>query len=116
MTKYCYSLDEEHFTEELEDLLDEVEDDERVGLIYFRGEQVPLTYANCINVPYILEQCDDYAYSEIGEIYDSNFSDVDEAAKAELASLIEAWAKKHVKLGYWTVTNVEELVIEDGDI
>ena len=117
--KYCYSTDEESFSHEsMGDLLDYIngETDTPLGATYWRGEKKELTHAELIDVDSFLEQCDERAYEEIGEIYDNCFADVTEAEKMELRELITQWAKKHVNIRYWKVLNVQELKLTAEDL
>jgi hypothetical protein len=119
MTEYCYSTDEENFQHEsMGDLLDYLdgETEDNIGATYWRGEKGELSHTDCIDVDCFLEMCDDRVYEEIGEIYDYQFTNVDDAAKKELEDLINGWAKKHVKFRYWKVCNVKELTITKEDL
>lgn len=117
--EFCYSTDEEFFNYiEFGDLLDQIQSDTDMplGATYWRGEKQELTYAECINVDYFLEECDERACEEIGEIYDNCFADVSDDAKKELNNLILAWAEKHVNIRFWKVVNVQELKITEEDL
>ena len=115
--EYCYSTDGETFNyESINDVIDYIDLENPIGATYWRGEKKELTHADCIDVDSFLEQCDERAYEEIGEIYDSCFTDVTEAEKMELGELITAWAKKHVTMRYWKVLNTKELKITEDDI
>jgi hypothetical protein len=117
MIEYCYSTDEENFQHEsFGDMLDYVDYADPLGLIYYKGEKLALDHKDCIDVDSYLEMCDERAYEEIGEIYDYQFTCVDDDAKEELEDLINGWAKKHVKLRYWKVHNVKELTITKEDL
>lgn len=115
--EYCYSTDEEMFNHEtLGDVIDYLDLENPIGATYWRGEKKELTHADCVDVDSFLEQCDERAYEEIGEVYDNCFTDVTEAEKMELGELITAWAKKHVTIRYWKVLNVQEMKITEDDI
>ena len=119
MAEYCYSTNEENFQyESMGDLLDYLdgETEDKIGATYWKGEKVELSHADCIDVDSFLEMCDERAYEEIGEVYDNCFTDVDDAAKEELADIIKTWAKKHVVMRYWKVLNVQELKITAEDL
>ena len=116
--EYCYSADEEYFNHKsMGELLDYLggETDDKLGATYWRGEKKELTHAECIDVESFLEQCDERAGEEIGEVYDNCFTDVSESAKMELGELITAWAKKHVNIRYWKVVNVQEFKVTQED-
>jgi hypothetical protein len=117
--EYCYSTDEEIYSyESLGDVIDEIKcnTDTPIGASYWRGEKKELTHAACIDVGSFLEQCDERAYEEIGEIYNNCFTDVGDDAKNELGDLILEWAKKHVNIQYWKVINSQELKIAAEDL
>jgi hypothetical protein len=119
MIEYCYSTDEENFQHEsMGDLVDYLDGDteDKIGATYWKGEKVALNHKDCIDVDSYLEMCDERAYEEIGEIYDYQFTNVDDAAKKELEDLINDWAKKRVKMRYWKVINVQELTITSEDL
>ena len=117
--EYCYSTDKEIFHyESMGELIDEIESntDTPIGATYFRGEKKALTHAECIDIDSFLEQCDERAYEEIGEIYDNCFTDVTEAAKMELEELITAWAQRHVNIRFWKVVGTQELKLTSEDL
>ena len=119
MTKYCYSLDEECFKyESIGDLIDDLKSNtgDPVGTTYWRGEAVEITHAECIDVDGFLETCDERVYEKVGEVYDSCFAGVDDAAKTELHELLVAWSKKHVNMRCWKVTNTKEMKITQEDL
>ena len=117
--EYCYSLDEECYAyTDFGGVLDELESetDSPIGAVYYCGEKVALTHAECFDVDRFLESCDEWAYEEIGEIYENCFADVDASAKTELGELIAEWAKKHVNLRFWKVTNSQRMTITAEDL
>ena len=119
--EYCYSTDEELFNSDsvgdvIEELRGKMDERELIGASYWRGEKKELTHAECIDVGSLLEQCDERAYEEIGEIYDNCFTDVGDDAKNELGDLILAWAKKHVNIRHWKVGKVQECKVTAEDL
>lgn len=119
MIEYCYSTDEELFNlESIGDVVDYLtsETDSPLGATYWRGDKVPLTLAECIDVGSFLEMCDERAYEEIGEVYDNCFTDVTDEEKKELAELLTEWAKKRVNMRFWKVINVQELKLTAEDL
>ena len=119
--EYCYSTNEEFFNydsvgDAIDELRGKLDESELIGASYWRGEKKELTHAECIDVGSFLEQCDERAYEEIGEIYDNCFTDVGDDAKNELSDLILAWAKKHVNIRYWKVGNVQECKVTAEDL
>ena len=117
--EYCYSTDEELFNlTSMGDVVDSItnDNDTPIGATYYRGEIVELRHAECIDVDSFLEQCDERAYEEIGDIYDNCFQDVTEAEKMELGELITAWAKKNVNMRFWKVVNVQKLKLTAEDL
>ncbi|WP_019573402.1 hypothetical protein [Curvibacter lanceolatus] len=104
----CYSLDNEEFNHDsLGDLLDSMIEP-AVGDVYYEADCRPFTNADVVSrheVDSILERLDEQAYEEIGEVFDNEFSNVTQEAKAELLALLTAWADKHVSLEhYWKIT------------
>ena len=119
MTTYCYSTDEEIFSyESMGDLIDEItfNTEDPIGATYWRGEKVELTHAECIDIDSLLENCDERASEEIGEIYDNCFTEVTIEEKQELHDLIADWAKKRVNIRYWKVINTQEMKITAEDL
>jgi hypothetical protein len=103
-----YSSDNESFNEDsLGDLIDGM-DDPQVGQTYFKADGEKLKPTDGINdwtVGEILENMDELISDDIGEIYENTCSQVSDEAKAELLSLLEAWATKHINLSnYWRIS------------
>lgn len=106
-TGKCYSTDDETFNNDcLGDLIDGM-DDPQVGDTYYEADCVTLAPTEGINswtVDSILENMDEQVWEEMGECYDSTYTDVSDEAKAELRILLEAWATKHIDLSrYWKI-------------
>lgn len=117
--EYCYSLDNELYNHEsFGEMLDEISchTDELLGSAYFRGEKVELTTSEFIDVDSFLEQCDERAYEEIGEVYDNCFQDVTPEEKKELHDLLVDWANKRVNMRFWKVTNAKEMQVTADDL
>lgn len=117
--EYCYSTDDEYFNmTTFGEVLDyfQNETEECIGCVYWKAERVKLTVEECIDVDSFLEQCDERAYEEIGDVYDNCFADVTAEEKQELHDLIVAWAKKNVKMRYWKAVNTAELKITAEDL
>jgi hypothetical protein len=107
-TTVFYSSDNESFNEDsLGDLIDGM-DDPQVGDTYYEADGAKLKPTDGINkwtVGEILENMDERISDDIGEIYDNTCSQVSDEAKAELHSLLEAWATKHIDLSnYWRIS------------
>ena len=120
MNEKCWSLNEEDFFDDWCDLIDDLEQEELgVGTEYFEGDKVDVRISDYINIHGIesmLEQFDDWAYEDVGEIADCNFYSVSKEAKEELQEVIQQWAEKHVKLPYWKVQNVVKKVVTQEDL
>lgn len=106
-TGKCYSTNNEQFNcEDIGDLLDSM-DDPQVGDTYFEADCAPVAPTDGINswtVVSLLDGMDEVLYEELGECYDNDCSGVSDEARAELRSLIEAWATKHINLSrYWKI-------------
>lgn len=119
-TKLCYSWDNESFNyDSFGDLLD-LHDDPQVGDTYYEADcrtLEPTDGINNLTVASLLEDMDGRVYDDIGEVYDNEYSEVSDEAKAELLELIEGWARKHVNLShYWKIvgkTREKKLTAED---
>lgn len=120
MLNKCYSLDGERFSEDFCDLIDELEQEGLgVGTEYFEGDRVDVEvkdYVSPIGIESLLEQFDDWAYEDVGEVYDCCFTNVPKEAKDELHEIIRQWAEKHVSLPYWKVVNVVKKVVTEEDL
>jgi hypothetical protein len=120
--EYCYSNDGEYFYNDFDQIIIDnlnyelSEGETLIGKTYYRGEAVPITHEECIDVEGFLENCNATAYDDVGECFDYEFTDVSEEAKQELKNLIVTWAQKHVKLNYYKVKNVVELKITEDDL
>lgn len=116
----CYSLDEENYNmTEFGDVIDQLTSDSEtspIGATYWKAEAHPFSHSDVVDVDSFLEQCDERAYDEIGEVFGNNFSNVDDEAKKELEALLLAWCEKHIDLNYWTVRNSQEMKITEGDL
>ncbi len=121
MTKVLYSIDGEEFLySDFEDLLYQLDSEGCLepGEVYYEADAVELTIDRCLDIDNILDQADDVAYDFVGELYDSEFSDVSEDAKKELLDLMTAWAKKHVSIaGYLHIVGkIRERTITVDDL
>jgi hypothetical protein len=120
--KKCYSDNEEIFMfDGLCELFESLNADGTfvVGRVYYEADCKELEAADFTGkwrVESILEQFDEDLYEEVGEVCDNDFSSVDDAAKAELAALLNGWIEKHVSTKrYWKIvdTPVEKRVTAD---
>ena len=112
---YCYSANEEDFRhDDFGSFMDEF--DLEVGSTYWRGEAIPINHSDQISVDSLLENMDDRLYEEVGDVAESEYSDVSNEAKVELVELLTAWADKHVMLRYWKVRNVTEHKVTAEDL
>jgi hypothetical protein len=103
----CYSLNDEDFNfSELGDLIDS-HATPKVGEAYWEADSKPCRATDGINgytVESLLEGMDERIYEDVGEVYNNECSNVTDEAKAELHSLLEAWAAKHINLSrYWKI-------------
>lgn len=111
----CYSSDEENFnSEDFGDFL--ALNDFEIGSTYWKADAIEVSHCDFLSVNSILETADERLYEEVGEVADNDYSDVSDEARAELQSLIEAWAAKHINLHYWKVRNVKECRITAEDL
>ena len=120
MSDKCYSLDGERFSEDFCDLFDELEQEELgVGTEYFEGDRVAVNVKDCVNshgIESLLEQFDDWAYEDIGEVYDCCFTSASKEAKDELRVMIQRWTEVHVNIPYWVIQNVIKKTITEEDL
>jgi len=124
MTNKCYSVNEEEFditdfSDVIYQLLNQLGVDcasSLIGATYWEADAHPLEYEDVISVDWFLEDCDQRAYEEIGEVFDNDFSGCTEQAKKELEELLLSWCEKHVNLPYWKVENVVKKVIIKEDL
>jgi len=101
----CYSSNNEEFNfNEFDDL---IADGAEVGQTYWEADCKtcePTDGINSHTVSSLLECMDERLYDDIGEVYNSEFSNVSDEAKAELNGLIRSWAIKHIDLSrYWKI-------------
>ncbi len=107
MSRTCYSRDDETFIfDSVGELFDDLEADGElvVGREYFEADCEHMTMAAIVSVGHLLDQFDEWAYEEVGEIYDADFSSLPQEAKDELRALLIEWQMKHVNLDrYWII-------------
>ena len=117
----AYSLDDETFNYfTFGELLDAANSDDELylGMPYYVAEICPFAPESSININRILEVIDDDLYEEIGEFYDSDFSNVSDEAKTELKKMICEWTTKHVKVERYFkfIGKSKRLEIEESDL
>lgn len=117
----AYSTDEENFSKDFSDVLDELRDAsegvELIGQTYWVGEKVqhPASFYFKRSAERIVETAAELAYDE-NEHAEDFTTDVKPEAMAELQAFIDAWADKHVKVNFWTVKNVRQMQITAEDL
>jgi hypothetical protein len=80
------------------------------GDIYYQGERKDIKASALLSdivVTYVLENLDEGLSEEVGDLANGNLH-VSEEGESELLELIKAWADKHVQIGCWGITNVEQ--------
>lgn len=117
----AYSTDEENFSKEFCDVLDELRNDhadaDLIGMTYWVGEKVqhPASHYFSRSAERIVETAAELAYDE-NEHAEDFTRDTPKEAIAELQALIEAWADKHVTVNFWTVKNVRAMKLTAEDL
>ncbi len=117
----AYSTDEENFSKDFSDVLDELSNDhdqpDLIGMTYWVGEKVqrPASHYFSRAAERMVETAHELAYDE-NEHAEDFTRDVPREAIAELQALIDAWADKHVKVNFWTVKNVRAMKITAEDL
>lgn len=117
----AYSTDEENFSKDFSDVLDELRDAsegvELIGQTYWVGEKVqhPASHYFKRAAERVVETAAELAYDE-NEHAEDFTTDATPEAMAELQALIDAWADKHVKVNFWTVKNVRQMQITAEDL
>lgn len=118
--KTYYSTDDENYCHETPgDVFDALDSDGLlvVGTIYWEADFLPMEPQQVLDAAQVLEQADERGYDLIGEAWDNPFN-VSRDAQAELQALLDAWAKKHVNVGYYytTVGKPRKLVVTEADL
>jgi len=95
-----YSTDDEEF---IYDSVGEMLDDSplEVGDTYYSIEAKPLEPSDLITksaIMHLLENLDECAYYEVGEVFENHCADASIESQLELQSMIQGWAAKHLKL------------------
>jgi hypothetical protein len=117
----AYSTDEENFSKDFCDVLDELrndhEDAELIGKTYWVGEKVehPASHYFKRSAERMVETAAELAYDE-NEHAEDFTSDVTKEAMAELQTFIDAWADKYVRVNFWTVVNVRQMQVAAEDL
>ena len=117
----AYSTDEENFSKDFCDVLDELrndfEDAELIGKPYWVGEKVqhPASHYFRRSAERIVEIAAELAYDE-NEHAEDFTTDATKEAIAEMQTFIDAWADKHVKVNFWTVVNVRQMHVTAEDL
>ena len=120
--KKCYSRDNESFNcLDFDVLIDGYDEQPSVGDTYWEADcrtATPLDAINSHTVDSILECMDDQMGDHLDECYDYECSDVTDAAKIELRSLIESWAGRHIDLSrFWIIEgNSRECKFTEDDL
>ena len=102
----CFSLNNEDFIyTDLFTLMSAMEDDGllEVGAEYWESDYRSAKPEDAFRVELILEEADCRIEDEVGEVYDSDCSNVSTIAKLELRELLYAWSEKHVQLSRYNV-------------
>lgn len=114
MTDYCYSTNEEEFNytsewECLERLWDE--DYLQEGAVFFRGTSKKGSASDYFIMNRVVEDMQERAWDECGEWAEGFLEDVPEKKWKELDKYICKWLDKNAKVNFYTVENVEKIVV-----
>lgn len=117
MSNTIFSIDGENFYDfcHIESDLYDIE----IGDIYYTGEKVsvnPEDILDMYSVDNLLTDLDCSLFDELNnEDADYCFQDVTKEEKEELLNLLKDWTKRYVKIPYWSVRNIEEVVVTKED-
>ncbi len=117
----AYSTDEENFSKDFCDVLDELRNDhadaDLIGMTYWVGEKVqhPASFYFKRSAQRVVEIAAELAYDE-NEHAEDFTTDVTKEATDELQAFIDAWADKHVKVNFWTAVNVRPMQVTAEDL
>ena len=122
MTEKCYSLDGEDYNcTTFSELIDNLQNNHEniVGVEYYEADAVSITHYDVVSEQQesLLEIFDARANDMLGEIFDWDYTAVDESAKDELRNLLIQWANKHVDLSrYYFVKNSIVKIVNSDDV
>jgi len=114
--EFVYSLDEEIFYDDLDEVMDMVNDDmdnepgDRV--VIYRGTPVKVTHSNFIKDMNIISLLQEMAYEEDGEMAEDYLSDVtNEDEEFIIDMLISIMNKKAKQPNYFRVDNIQPMTV-----
>lgn len=114
----CWSHNNEEFNyESLEELIQWLHDDKalEVGrVVYFSIANKP-DAGQFVSAESVIDNMASAAW-DVGSEYAEDFPDVTPDARKELEEFLEAWARKHCEVNFFTVSGVQEYVITQADI
>ncbi|MDR2159410.1 MAG: hypothetical protein LBP23_05010 [Treponema sp.] len=117
-----YSLNEEDWTEEMSEILDELmveleTEDERelIGKEYFEGERVPIDMRRMVSIDAITDALNEKAYDIGGEDVD-DWPGLTAEEKTELRDMIAGFLERHHVLKFYGVENVVKKTITADDV
>jgi len=118
--RLAYSLDEERYTEDLDDIMSQLEDAGNLieGATYWVGEVDARPASHYVDgaVDDVIERAQSNAFEHADEYADDFAMDVSPAARAELQAAIGAWADKHLQITFWTVTKTRQVEVTADDV
>lgn len=88
------------------------------GRAYYEADFKNVEPRDAFDVDGLLDDADARINDELGEVYGNDFSNVGDAAKAELEALFLGWVERHVNLGrYWIIVGKSrQLVVTEEDV
>jgi uncharacterized protein YfdQ (DUF2303 family) len=115
----CWSLDEEQFNyESLDELIQGIYDlhgSVEPGWVVSFGTAHKPDAADFVDADRVIDDMGDAA-SDVGGEFAEDFPSVSPEARKELNDFLEAWARKHCEVTFFTVDNVQKYTITQADI
>ena len=118
MGKAYSTNDEEYCYTDVSEVLQALADDDALieGATYYEVDTETVRLADYLRADRMLEAAEELLYDDIGEASENAFYASNEAM-AELASLLSAWADKHLSGHYWKcVGKSRELKVTAADV
>ncbi len=119
--EFVYSLDEEIFYDDLDEVMDMVNDDmdnepgDRV--VIYRGNPVKVTHSNFIKDMDLIGLLQEMAYEEDGEMAEDYLTDVTDEDEEFILDMITAIMNKKAKQPkYFRVENIQPMTVTVGGI
>lgn len=79
------------------------------------GECEPLNELDIVSATSVIEDMQQRAYEECGEVTEDWMDTVTEGQRTELENLIEGWVKKHFPVEFWRVDDIHRYTLDGKD-